>query len=90
VKNGTLIHMGFDKRIEPIDEAYRALPDVPLEFMDYTITVTSGSPSARVYYRYFQDGEGAVEAAQELIPPGIIGPFALETFYHPNTGFTVF
>jgi len=38
VKNGTLIHMGFDKRIEPIDEAYRALPDVPLEFMDYTIT----------------------------------------------------
>jgi 5-formaminoimidazole-4-carboxamide-1-(beta)-D-ribofuranosyl 5'-monophosphate synthetase len=91
VKNGTLIHMGFDKRIEPIDEAYRALPDVPLEFMDYTIT-----GNQRVTLResllpdIFKMGKGAVEAAQELIPPGIIGPFALETFYHPNTGFTVF
>jgi 5-formaminoimidazole-4-carboxamide-1-(beta)-D-ribofuranosyl 5'-monophosphate synthetase len=91
VKNGTLIHMGFDKRIEPIDEAYRALPDVPLEFMDYTIT-----GNQRVTLResllpdIFKMGQGAVEAAQELIPPGIIGPFALETFYHPNTGFTVF
>ncbi len=91
VKNGTLIHMGFDKRIEPIDEAYRALPDVPLEFMDYTIT-----GNQRVTLResllpdIFKMGKGTVEAAQELIPPGIIGPFALETFYHPNTGFTVF
>jgi len=24
------------------------------------------------------------------MPPGIIGPFSLETFYHPVTGFTVF
>jgi 5-formaminoimidazole-4-carboxamide-1-(beta)-D-ribofuranosyl 5'-monophosphate synthetase len=24
------------------------------------------------------------------MPPGMVGPFSLETFYHPTTGFTVF
>ena len=91
VNNGVLVHMGFDKRIEPIDEVYRALPDVPLEFMDYTIT-----GNQKVTLResllpgIFAMGKGTVEASQELIPPGITGPFALETFYHPTTGFTVF
>ena len=91
VKNGTLVHMGFDKRIEPVDESYRALPDVPLEFMDYTIT-----GNQRVTLResllpdIFKMGKGTVEASQELMPPGMIGPFALETFYYPTTGFTVF
>ena len=91
INNGVLVHMGFDKRIEPVDEVYRALPDVPLEFMDYTIT-----DNQKVTLResllpgIFAMGKGTVEASQELIPPGIIGPFALETFYHPTTGFTVF
>ena len=91
VNNGVLVHMGFDKRIEPVDEAYRALPDVPPGFMDYTIT-----GNQRVTLResllpgIFAMGKGTVEASQELIPPGITGPFALETFYHPTTGFTVF
>ena len=48
--------------------------------------VGAGGDAARLEERR----QRAVEAAQELIPPGIIGPFALETFYHPNTGFTVF
>jgi 5-formaminoimidazole-4-carboxamide-1-(beta)-D-ribofuranosyl 5'-monophosphate synthetase len=91
IRNGTLVHMGFDKRIEPVDEAYRALPEVLPEFMDYTIT-----GNQRVTLResllpdIFSMAKGVVEAAQELMPPGIIGPFALETFYHPATGFTVF
>jgi 5-formaminoimidazole-4-carboxamide-1-(beta)-D-ribofuranosyl 5'-monophosphate synthetase len=91
INNGVLVHMGFDKRIEPVDEVYRALPDVPVEFMDYTIT-----GNQRVTLResllpdIFKMGKGTVEASQELMPPGIIGPFALETFYHPNTGITVF
>jgi len=82
---------GFDKRIEPVDEVYRALPDVPVEFMDYTIT-----GNQRVTLResllpgVLSMARGTVEASQELMPPGIIGPFSLETFYHPVTGFTVF
>lgn len=91
IKNGALIHMGFDKRIEPVDEAYRALPDVPPVFMDYTIT-----GNQRVTLResllpgILSMAKQTVEASQELMPPGMIGPFALETFYHPTTGFTVF
>jgi 5-formaminoimidazole-4-carboxamide-1-(beta)-D-ribofuranosyl 5'-monophosphate synthetase len=91
IQNGVLIHMGFDKRIEPVDEAYRALPDVPPDFMDYTIT-----GNQRVTLResllpdIFAMGRATVEASQELMPPGIIGPFSLETFYHPMKGFTVF
>lgn len=91
IRNGVLVHMGFDKRIEPVDEAYRALPEVLPEFMDYTIT-----GNQRVTLResllpdIFSMAKGVVEASQELMSPGIIGPFALETFYHPATGFTVF
>jgi 5-formaminoimidazole-4-carboxamide-1-(beta)-D-ribofuranosyl 5'-monophosphate synthetase len=91
IKGGALVHMGFDKRIEPVDEVYRALPEVPVEFMDYTIT-----GNQRVTLResllpgVFSMAKGTVEASQELMPPGIIGPFSLETFYHPVTGFTVF
>jgi len=56
VKNGTLIHMGFDKRIEPIDEAYRALPDVPLDSWITRSPVTSGSPPGEPAAGYFQNG----------------------------------
>jgi len=91
IRNGVLTHMGFDKRIEPVDEVYRALPDVPPEFMDYTIT---GNQSVTLRESLLPEiwamGKGTVEASQELMPPGIIGPFSLETFYHPATGFTVF
>lgn len=91
IRNGALVHLGFDKRIEPVDEVYRALPEVPPEFMDYTIT-----GNQRVTLResllphILSMGKGTVEASQELMPPGMIGPFSLETFYHPVTGFTVF
>jgi 5-formaminoimidazole-4-carboxamide-1-(beta)-D-ribofuranosyl 5'-monophosphate synthetase len=91
IKNGVLAHMGFDKRIEPVDEAYRALPDVPPEFMDYTIT---GNQRVTLRESLLPDilsmGKGTVESSQELMPPGIIGPFSLETFYHPQKGFVVF
>lgn len=91
IRNGALVHMGFDKRIEPVDEAYRALPDVPPEFMDYTITGNqSVTLRESLLPSIFSMGKGTVEASQELMPPGIIGPFSLETFYHPVTGFTVF
>jgi 5-formaminoimidazole-4-carboxamide-1-(beta)-D-ribofuranosyl 5'-monophosphate synthetase len=91
IRNGTLLHMGFDKRIEPVDEAYRALPEVPAEFMDYTIT---GNMMVTLRESLLPNiwamGKGTVESSQELMPPGMVGPFSLETFYHPTTGFTVF
>jgi 5-formaminoimidazole-4-carboxamide-1-(beta)-D-ribofuranosyl 5'-monophosphate synthetase len=91
VKNGVLVHLGFDKRIEPVDEAYRALPDVPPEFMDYTITGNlMVTLRESLLPNIWAMGKGTVEASQELMPPGMIGPFSLETFYHPSTGFTVF
>ncbi len=83
--------MGFDKRIEPVDEAYRALPDVPPEFMDYSITGNQRVTLRESLLPYILSmGKGTVEASQELMPPGMLGPFSLETFYHPTTGFTVF
>lgn len=91
IRNGVLVHMGFDKRIEPVDELYRALPDIPPEFMDYTIT---GNQTVTLRESLLPNiwtmGKGTVEASQELMPPGMLGPFSLETFYHPTTGFTVF
>jgi 5-formaminoimidazole-4-carboxamide-1-(beta)-D-ribofuranosyl 5'-monophosphate synthetase len=83
--------MGFDKRIEPVDEAYRALPDVPPEFMDYTITGNQMvTLRESLLPHVWTMGKNTIEASQELMPPGMIGPFCLETFYHPTTGFTVF
>ncbi len=91
IKGGVLTHMGFDKRIEPVDEAYRALPHVPPEFMDYTITGNQMvTLRESLLPNIWSMGKGTVEASQELMPPGVIGPFSLETFYHPVTGFTVF
>jgi 5-formaminoimidazole-4-carboxamide-1-(beta)-D-ribofuranosyl 5'-monophosphate synthetase len=91
IKNGVLTHMGFDKRIEPVDEAYRALPDVPPEFMDYSITGNQAvTLRESLLPHVLTMGKGTVEASQELMPPGMVGPFSLETFYHPFTGFTVF
>jgi 5-formaminoimidazole-4-carboxamide-1-(beta)-D-ribofuranosyl 5'-monophosphate synthetase len=91
IHNGALVHMGFDKRIEPVDEAYRALPDVPPEFMDYTITGNQMVTLRENLLPFvWAMGKGTVEASQELMPPGMVGPFSLETFYHPMTGFTVF
>ena len=81
ISGGALVHMGFDKRIEPVDEAYRALPDVPPDFMDYTIT-----GNQRVTLResllpaILEMGKGTVEASQQLMPPGMIGAVCSRNF----------
>ncbi len=91
IKNGVLNHLGFDKRIEPVDEVYRALPDVPPEFMDYTITGNQMvTLRESLLPNIWSMGKGTVEASQQLMPPGMVGPFSLETFYNPASGFTVF
>jgi 5-formaminoimidazole-4-carboxamide-1-(beta)-D-ribofuranosyl 5'-monophosphate synthetase len=35
-------------------------------------------------------GARTVEKSMELFPPGMIGPFSLETIFSPSRGFTVF
>jgi len=91
VAKGRLELLSMDKRIEPIDEAYRGLPNVPKEFFDYTVT---GNQPLILRESLLKDclemGARVVLASQRLFPPGIIGPFCLETIYHPSRGFTVF
>ncbi len=91
VEDGAIEILGMDRRIEPIDESYRALPDIPSEFFDYSVT---GNEPLIVREKYLVDlieiATGVVKASKELFDPGIIGPFCLETIYHPNRGFTVF
>jgi 5-formaminoimidazole-4-carboxamide-1-(beta)-D-ribofuranosyl 5'-monophosphate synthetase len=91
VKEGSIELLSMDKRIEPIDESYRGLPDVPEEFFDYTVT---GNQPVIVRESLLTDvlrmGARTVERSMELFPPGMIGPFSLETVYSPDKGFTVF
>lgn len=83
--------MGIDRRIEPIDEAYRGLPDVPPEFFDYTVT---GNQPVVLRESLLPEvlgfGVNVVNASVRLFPPGMIGAFCLETIYHPSRGFVVF
>ena len=83
--------LSMDKRIEPIDESYRGLPDVPDEFLDYTVT---GNQPIVIRESFLPEvikmGNNTVDASIKLFNPGMIGPFCLETIYHPEKGFTVF
>ncbi len=88
---GAIELLGMDRRIEPIDESYRGLPEIPEEFKNYTVT---GNESVIVREKYLVDIMGmaaaTVETSIELFNPGMVGPFCLETIYHPDRGFTVF
>ncbi len=83
--------LSMDKRIEPIDESYRGLPEIPEAFFDYTVT---GNQSVVIREsllpRILEMGINTVNASIALFPPGMVGAFCLETIYHPNRGFTVF
>lgn len=83
--------LSMDKRIEPIDESYRGLPNVPDEFLDYTVT---GNQPIIIRESFLPEvikmGINTVETSLKLFHPGMIGPFCLETIYHPEKGFTVF
>jgi len=89
--NGRVELLSMDKRIEPIDEAYRGLPNVPEEFFDYTVT---GNQPVVARESLLPDimhmGISTVKASMDLFYPGMLGPFCLEAVYHPNRGFTIF
>ncbi|MCW3980389.1 MAG: formate--phosphoribosylaminoimidazolecarboxamide ligase [Candidatus Bathyarchaeota archaeon] len=91
MKEGRLELLSMDKRIEPIDESYRGLPDVPEEFLDYT--VTGNQPIVireSLLPSVMKMGIDSVNASKELFPPGMQGAFCLETIYNPEREFTVF
>jgi len=89
---GRLELLGIDKRIETIDECYRTLPQFTEEYVDY---VVSGNiplilRESLLYY-ILNDAKRIVEASIKLFYPGLLGPFCLETFYHPKyKGFKIF
>ena len=91
VGSGRLELLSMDRRIETIDEIYRTLPHIIPDYMDFTV---SGNIPIILRESLLAEaiGMGAkvVKASQKLFPPGIIGPFCLETSYHPDKGFTVF
>lgn len=89
--DGAVELLGMDRRIETIDESYRGLPEVPEAFFDYTVLGNEG-----VVIRESLLGDAlemaasVIEVSLDLFPPGMVGPFCLETVFHPDTGFTVF
>lgn len=91
VGEGRVELLSMDKRIELIDESYRGLYDIPDEFFDYTVT---GNQPIVIRESLLPDiikmGINTVESSIKMFPPGILGPFCLETIYHPRRGFTVF
>lgn len=91
IGEGALEILGMDRRVEPIDESFRGFPDIPTEFFDYT--VTGNEPLVvreKLLVNLFEIGTKIVKSSSELFPPGIAGPFCLETIYHPKRGFTTF
>jgi len=91
VGDGRVELLSMDKRIEPIDECYRGLPDVPEEFFDYTVTGNQPIVIRESLLPPIIDiGINTVKTSIDLFPPGMLGAFCLETIYHPDRGFTVF
>ncbi len=83
--------LGMDRRLEVIDESYRWSGDRQNQESLYTVT---GNQPAIVRESLLPEiieiGENTVRASNELFPPGMMGPFSLETIYSPERGFTVF
>ena len=91
LRTGGIELLSMDRRLEPIDEIYRGLPDIVPEFLDYT--VTGNQPVVireSLLPEIFRLGSKLVEASVDLFPPGLLGPFCLETIYSPDRGFVVF
>jgi len=91
LKEGRLELMGMDIRIEPIDESYRGIPNVSRKFFDYTV---AGNEERilreKLLADIFRMGINTVNQSKELFPPGMTGPFCIETVFHPETGFVAF
>jgi 5-formaminoimidazole-4-carboxamide-1-(beta)-D-ribofuranosyl 5'-monophosphate synthetase len=91
VRDRSVELLSMDKRVEPIDESYRGLPTVPEDFFDYTVTGNLPIVARESMLPEILDmGVRVVSKSIDLFPDGLVGPFSLETIYHPERGFTVF
>ncbi len=91
LNDGGLELLSIDKRIEPIDEVYRGYPDIIPDYLDYTVTGNQPVVVRESFLPQILDmGSKLVESSMELFPPGLIGPFCIETVYNPRRGFIVF
>lgn len=82
--------LSMDKRIEPIDESYRGSGPAD-DFFDYTVTGNQPLIIRESLLSYLiKFGVNVVNSSIKLFPPGMIGPFCLETIFHPKTGFVIF
>ncbi|MEM3403819.1 MAG: formate--phosphoribosylaminoimidazolecarboxamide ligase [Nitrososphaeria archaeon] len=91
LESGGLELLSVDRRIEPIDEVYRGLPDLIPDYLDYT--VSGNQPVVlreSLIPEVLSTGAKLVKASIELFPPGILGPFCIEMVFNPNKGFIVF
>ncbi len=81
--------LSMDRRIETVDEGLRNWPDPPE--MEFTV---SGNLPVVVREKFLRDlvaaGQKVAASAKILFAPGLIGPFCLESIYHPDRGFTFF
>jgi len=88
---GRIELLGIDRRLEVVDEIHRGLPEIVEDYLDYTVT---GNIPVVVREKFVVDLLDAAarisSASRKLFDPGLIGPFCLETIYHPERGFTVF
>jgi 5-formaminoimidazole-4-carboxamide-1-(beta)-D-ribofuranosyl 5'-monophosphate synthetase len=73
---------GFDVRYETNADAVRRLSPRNVEELRESFVVTGNFPvypRERLLEDFIEMGERFVEATKRLIPPGVIGPFCLET-----------
>lgn len=91
LEGGRLELLGIDRRLEVIDEIHRGLPLIIEDYLDYTVT---GNVPVVVREKYLvdllEDATRIVSVSRKLFYPGLIGPFCIETIYHPVRGFIVF
>ncbi|MCD6477516.1 MAG: formate--phosphoribosylaminoimidazolecarboxamide ligase [Candidatus Aenigmarchaeota archaeon] len=94
---GNLLLSSIDRRDETnIDDIHRTGLN-PEELKEVgivpTYTVAGNIPLVAresLLPKIYKMGEKTVEASDDLFPPGINGPFCLETFCRPNLDFVVF
>lgn len=88
VKNRTEF-LGVDQRLESnVDGLHRIQ-----EFVDPSYTVTGNSPVVlreSLVPQVIEMGKNVVKASQKLFPPGISGPFCIETICTPELEFFAF
>ncbi|MBS7638949.1 MAG: formate--phosphoribosylaminoimidazolecarboxamide ligase [Candidatus Bathyarchaeia archaeon] len=93
VIRGELELMGFDRRYESNVDGIGRIPANLQRDLKVTYTIVGNFPlmlRESLLPEVFRIGERVVEASRDICPPGIYGPFCLETVVTPDLKFYVF